>query len=213
MSQTGSQSQRAQTAFEATKAEVNWPLWWAGWRAPWAIASGALAGLAVGAAVRAPIVILVLGGLIGLWWWYFGREHVDDIGSTLVASFVAGAEREARRILGLAGEDTTTHTIWASWGNVWGVPLDRWHVPTVLVIGESSVAIYDDAKLDLKRVSTTIGQGTRELFYDQISSVNYDRPFFEIKMTDGDVLQYRSSRKPDDVLYELQQRVRAFKTK
>jgi hypothetical protein len=56
-----------------------------------------------------------------------------------------------------------------------------------------------------------LNDDTREVYYDQITSVRYKRPTLEIGTSDGGTLSYRSSREPDDALNDLQARVRSYK--
>ena len=90
-------------------------------------------------------------------------------------------------------------------------PAAQYNVQTLLV-GENSAAIHEGVELNLKGRSTSVSQGSRELYYDQIASVSYDGDALSIQTSDGENLSYPSTRKPTGALEDLQNKVRAYKT-
>lgn len=143
--------------------------------------------------------------------WIGAVLYVNQTYRPKTKSFIDEAASIGRRIFGTAGEDTNSFTIEHGYGTVRLVRPYRVIAPISIIVGDSSLLVYDDAKLQLDRLHADFGTGTREFFFDSIASINYDRPYFEIKLIDGDAAQYRSTRKPDSVLHDIQQRLREYK--
>ena len=196
--------------YDATDG-VNKILWWAGWRAKETIGGLFVAGLVLGFVYE--IGILTVAGLFGgVGLWYLGTREINEKYGDLEEGFIADAKLAAKGMLGMGGDVKSYSLMYAS-GAALLVNANRFYHKTTLVVGETSVAVHDVADLDMVNLNEKIGNATQELYFDQIGSVNYDAPHFQIKTADGDVLQYQSSRKPDDALYDLQQRIRAYKSK
>lgn len=200
--------------YHDAEAEVFTPLWYAGWFPKLPVIATpvilALSTVIVGAPDYTTIGAfygLPLGGLI----YFIGTVHINRSFRPIVEAFVDSVERAARSMMAIAGEDASTYTLRSSTGSRRFIHPNRVHRPTVLLVGESSLAVHDGAVLQLDRLAADIGPKTREYYYDSVTSVTYDAPFFEIKTADGGTDQYRSSREPDDALYELQNRLRAYK--
>lgn len=170
------------------------------------------AGL-VGALANSNIAIMLgtLGFFAVPFVWIAAVIYVNISHREKTKTFTNEAASVGRRIFGTAGEDTNSFTIEHGYGSVRLVRPYRVIAPISIIVGESSLLVYDDAKLQLDRLHSELGTGTREFFFDSIASINYDRPYFEIKLVDGDSAQYRSTRKPDAVLHDLQQRLRQYK--
>jgi hypothetical protein len=158
----------------------------------------------VGWGIRAAI----LSGVI----WVAAVLYVNKTYQEKLDVFNSDAAAIARGMFGSAGEETNAFIIEHGHDSVWFLQPYRVIEPVTVIVGDTSMLVYDDYKLELDRLSANFGTSTREFYYDSIASVNYDEPYFEIKLADGDFAQYRSSRKPDSVLYELQNRVRQYKT-
>lgn len=138
--------------------------------------------------------------------WYVNRTYREKLDTFNQDAIAIGKD-----IFGTVGTDSVSFSIEHSYGSVWFVKPNMIYSPVSIIVGESSVLVYDDSKLKLDRLQADFGDSTREFFYDSITSINYDSPHFEIRLNDGEQAQYRSSRKPDDVLHELQNRVREYR--
>lgn len=143
--------------------------------------------------------------------WIGSVVYVNRTYRSKKDAFTEEASAVGRKIFGAAGEETTSFTIEHSYGNVRLVRPNQVVEPISIIVGDTSMLVYNDSKLDFDLLDPDFGTGTREFFFDSIASVNYEHPYFEIKLVDGDHAQYRSSRKPDDVLHELQRRIREYK--
>lgn len=128
-------------------------------------------------------------------------------------AFLHDAAAKATEIFAGAGKGTETYYIKHSYDAVNFVRPDRVHEPVVLIVSDASMLVYDDARLDFDRLYANFGTSSREFFFDSVASMNYDKPYFEIRLQDGERVKYRSSRKPDDVLHDLQQRLRSYKAR
>lgn len=145
--------------------------------------------------------------------WGAAVIFVDRNYREILDAFNTEASRVARDIFGVTGEPTASHQISRGVGSVTFVRPNQYYKPVTILVGETSLLVYNDAMLSFDILNPEFGSGTREFYFDSIASVNYDSPYFEIKLIDGDRERYKSSRKPDSVLHELQQRVREYKAK
>lgn len=157
----------------------------------------------------------VLWGVVGFWIspfvWIGSVNFVNSKYQELLDAFHGDVAAKATELFAGAGEGTQTYRIEHAYDSVRLVRPNRVYEPVTLIVGDGSLLVYDDARLRFDLLQPTLGASTREIFFDSVTSVNYDSPFFEIRMGDGDHAKYRSSRKPDDVLHDLQQRVRQYK--
>ena len=181
---------------------------------PYQLAVGLFVLLGFIGQARGALALYLFGALFLLGpIWVATVVYVNRTHRTKIDSFTSEAAAIGRRIFGTAGAQTASYTIEHGYGNVRFVRPNQVIDPITVIVGDSSMLVYDDAKLELDRLHADFGSGTREFFFDSVASVNYDAPYFEIKLVDGDQAQYRSSRKPDDVLHELQRQVREYKRK
>lgn len=199
------------SSFKEEAQDISKPIWWAGWRPKEVILGLFVIGLFLGYQfdMLGTLGFLGLDGGIGV--WYVGTREINGKYKPIEKAFIADAKVSAKNMLGMGG-DVETYSLTYSTGTALLVKANKKYSPTTLVLGETSVAVHDTADLDMVNAQGQIGSATQELYFDQIGSVNYDSPHFQIKTADGDTLQYRSSRKPEDALYELQQRIRAYKS-
>lgn len=187
------------------------PLWWAGWR-PKHMVLGvtAVAGF-IGVQIDMWFTLGFLGIFAGIGLWYAGTKHINEEYEGVLKAYLDEANNHAREILRFQGEDVEIFTLRYASGSSFLVKPNEEYRPTTLAVAESSVAVYDDTELDMVDVNPRLGTNTQEFYYDQISTVQFEEPFLEIKTSDGDTLQYRSSREPDDALHELQAKLRNYK--
>lgn len=145
--------------------------------------------------------------------WLVSVNFTNSNYQELLDAFMDDTAAKATDLFAGAGEGTETYHIEHSNGSVKFVQPDRVYQPVTLVVSDTSALVYDDARLDFDHLRSNYGSSTREVFFDSVTSVNYDSPFFEIRLQDGDTAKYRSSRKPDDILHDLQQRLRSHKNR
>lgn len=198
--------------FDRAAEEIFKPIWLAGWHGySTVIATAVVLGFfgrnTDGGAVVWGFWGLFLGAAIHL----AGVYYVNDRWREVVEAFVMSAEESASQMSGMAGEEINSYTLRSSNGRRRLVKPNRLQHVTVLIVGNSSMAVFDDAELELNLLRLEVGQRSREFFFDSITSVNYQDPYFQLKTADGETNQYISTRKPDDALYDLQNRLRDFK--
>lgn len=185
-------------------------IWFAGFHPIYTVVASLIGGAFLGQMLGSIQVGMEIGLLSGPLVWVAGTRHVNNNYEKILAAFQAEAKARAREMLRIQG-NVNTYTIRYSTGStMWVTPGHKYGL-TTLVIGDSSVAIYSDATMQFDRLDAEFGKSTREFYFDQITSVNYDAPHIEIKSTDGDLMRYVSSTKPDDVLKDLQDRLREYK--
>lgn len=175
------------------------------------IAVLAIAG-GFGVLLDRPVVSAVIGVTVGgPVVWVAAVYYVNSNYQSVLDAFIDEAILEAKHLFGGAGERPQTYEFLRSYDAVNLVEPERYHEPILMIASESSLLIYEDALLELDRLRSSFGSNTVEIFYDSINSVNYDAPHFEIHLDDGDYLIYQTTGRPDELLRELQQRIREFK--
>jgi len=193
--------------------DINGILWFAGWRG-WIIVAGTLSLGLIGAMMENvdPIAFVLFGliGSIGL--WFSGTRHINANYRDVLEKYIDRSEGVAEGHLSLSGVNTASYHLSSSSGGALLVKPSAKYKTVTLVVGDSSVAIHDATFLDMKQRRMYAEDNTRELYYDQIASVSYSRPHLTIQTSDGSVLEFVSSREPDDALEDLQARLRKYKT-
>lgn len=212
--QRGKQNMTSANIFDDLKEDYYLPFFYVAFHPYQTLAAGTVLLGLFGYYQNSVTAYSILGlFVIGPVSWIVGVHFTNSNYQELLDAFLDDAAKEATELFAGAGEDTETYHIEHSYGSVNLVQPDRVYEPITLIVSETSVLVYDDTRLDFDVLRANYGSSTREVFYDSVTSVNYDSPYFEIRLQDGDTAKYRSSRKPDDILYELQQRLRAHKTK
>jgi hypothetical protein len=195
--------------------DLNQLVWWGGWNLIWTLLIGIVAGVGpwLLAGPNSSIGLLVSLGIIGGGiWWLVGTVYVNNNYSAVMEEYGRLTERTARKFLDAAAGDTETYVLtYGNGGSILVEPAED-YFSTVLVVGDSSVAIHQGVGIDMEGREPYLKDSTKEIYYDQIASVSYDRPKLQITTSDGGVLEYQSSREPDDALNDITNRVRAYKT-
>jgi hypothetical protein len=193
--------------------DVNAILWWAGWRYWWILPlSIVMMTVPVVTMTGIEVQIIAVLALLGIGTTIFGIQEVNASYPTVLEEYTAFSKRAAQSAVDLVGGDATAHTLTYSEGSIRLIEPARRYESTNLVVGANSVTIVEGVGLDMVTREPTLDDRSREVYYDQVASVSYDRPHLEIATSDGGTLEYRSSREPDDALRDLQQRIRAYKT-
>lgn len=198
-------------SFDEARDDVTEALWWAGWRPKIAILAGVIAGTVLGVAIDAIALLAMLGLCGGVAWWYVGTRHINEHYEGIQKAYFNDAERHSRNILSVQGEDVELFTLRHKGGSTPLVKAAKVYKPTTLGVGDTSVTFYDDTALDMMNLNVRFDTNTQEIFYDQVSGVQYNEPFLEVKNSANETMDFRSSRKPDDAMNLLQNRVRNYK--
>lgn len=90
------------------------------------------------------------------------------------------------------GEADIFHLTYGSGKAINVVPNRRYRL-TLLYVGEKSLAIFDDARIDMvNRELVSRESRTRELRYQDIKSINYSKPYCMIQTASGEQLSFQS---------------------
>ena len=161
--------------------------------------------------VEAPggVVLGVVGGRV---WWFVGTRVINGGYGEVMREYGRYTDRVAQARMSTAGENTASYTLTSASGGAPLVEPAKDYYSTTLIVGDSSVSIHDGVGVDMESRTPYLKDNTREVYFDQVASVSYDRPILRINTSDGDALRYKSSREPDDAMSDLQGRVRSYKT-
>jgi len=164
----------------------------------------------VGSAVAGVAFWSLVGAAAGVVFWLLGvytvnRRH-DSVRETLVEN-----AREAGATL--LGDDGSLRTLTHGEGSVFLVtPAERYSVTNVLV-GESSVSLHYGSVVDMAAQEVEMSDSMKELYYDQISSVDYGGDRLRIRSADGGTVRVITSEKPVELLEEIESRLQKYKKK
>jgi len=122
-----------------------------------------------------------------------------------------GRVREAGE--GVLDGEGSLHTLTNGKGAVPLVkPAKEYDVANVLV-GESSVGVHHGSFIDTVSRTVEVGDGTEDVYYDQISSVGYDGRRLRIRTADGGSVNVVTSDEATEIVDEIEERLREYKAK
>ncbi len=162
----------------------------------------------VGGAVAALALWSLAGAAFGGVGWLGGAFAVNRKYAEVYDEFVEKVEEEGESLLGnRGGFYSLTH------GEETAPVVDsaKMYRTTNLLVGESSLSLHHGSSVDMVTREIEIGDGTKELYYDQVASVDYDEPFVKIRMSDGEEIRIVSSGKPEELLDGVQRKVQEYK--
>lgn len=180
---------------EEKLGSVNSVLWWIGWHPAWVIFLG--------------VLLYIVGGLL-IWLgavFYINRRY-QDVQTEYVELVDARSDEFASQV----GPEVNLYSLIGGTDSLFLLRPDEEYRATHLLIGDTSVTIQKGIRMSMVSRIPMVKDSSREIYYDQISSVSYDAPRLEIRTSDGDTLSYLSSRRPDDALRDLQNRLRSYKS-
>lgn len=191
-------------------SDINPYLWLCGWNPAILCVTLSVVFLILGAAVGAPFAGF-LGLLVGLVAWAAGVSHVNDHYESVLDEYDTICEQAAEEHLSLSSPDTESYLLPNADGNPLLIEPATEYMTRTVVVADNSVAIHRGVGLEMKYRSPTLEDDTEEIYYDQISSVTYSEPDLRIITSDGGEFVIPSTREPDDVLEDLQSRLREYK--
>lgn len=172
--------------------------------------SGSTATEVVGGAIAWLSVSSLAGAAAGGGVWLVGVYVVNSRHARVRERLVEGASEEGERIL---GDDGSFHTLTHGEGYLPLVdPAERYQVANLLV-GESSVCLHYGSEVDMESQEAEISDSTKEIYYDQISSVDYGGERLRIGSADGGTVKVVTSEKPVELIEEVDERVQEYKTR
>jgi hypothetical protein len=169
-------------------------------REPTAVVGGGVASLAVWSLGGA-----ALGGVF----WIAGVYVVNSGYSEVYHRFVDHVEEEGRSLL---GEGDGFYTFSHGEETIPVVRSAKKYHATNLLVGDSSLSLHHDSTVDMVRREEDMSDSTKELYYDQVASVDYEAPYLKIRMSDGQVVRIVTSGKPVEVMEEIEEHLRRYKT-
>jgi hypothetical protein len=186
--------------------------WWAGWNRIGTIVIGAVLFYPLTFIFTSAGLGIFLALVCGVGIWLFGVWYVNQNYEGVLNEYRDYVRRRTEGLTSKANEGVNSYTLTYSSDGPWLVAPARLYYSTNLLIDDASVEIHEGVGLDMSERAPYLNDESREVYYDQVSSVSYTRPVLEINTADGDTLEYRSSREPDDALNDLQHRIRTYKT-
>lgn len=192
--------------------DVNGVLWWFGWNRFKAVVIGAILFYPLTFALTGAGSGVILAGACGLGAWLVGVWYVNQNYEAVLSDYRDYVRRRTENLTSKAGTGVNSYTLTYASNSPGFVNPAKLYYSTNLLVDDPSVEIHEGIGLDMAERAPYLNDESREVYYDQVSSVSYNRPVLEINTSDGDTLEYRSSREPGDALNDLQSRIRTFKT-
>ena len=203
---------RAQQALEGSGVSE-----WTGFVAEFVLNIGSLVGVepageptaVVGGAVASLSLWSLGGAALGGVFWVAGVYVVNAGYSDVYRRFVDGVEEQGRALL---GEGDGFYTFTHGEETVRVVRSAKRYHATNLLVGDSSLSLHHGSTVDMVRREESISDSTKELYYDQVASVDYEAPYLKVRMSDGQVVKIVTSGKPVEAIEEIEDRLRRYKT-
>ncbi len=167
----------------------------------------------VGSAVAWLSLSSLAGAAVGGVVWFACIQYVNRTHDGVRDELVARVREAGKEVLRdeTEGDEDSIHTLVHGEG---GVPLvepsEKYDVAN-LSVGESSASIHHGSVVRMRTREAEIGEGTEEVYYDQISSVGYDGRRLRIRTADGEAVNVVTSGKPTDAVDEIDERLREYK--
>jgi len=139
--------------------------------------------------------------------WLVGAYVVNSGYGDLYSRFVGEVEREGAELLG----DDDLHTFTHGEETAPVVRSAKRYRATNLLVGDSSLSLHHGSTVDMVTRDGSVSDSTKELYYDQVASVDYEEPFLKVRMSDGEVVKIVTSGKPVEVIEEVEDRLQTYK--
>ncbi len=161
----------------------------------------------VGAVLEALATWWLAGLVTGFAVWTVVAAYVNTSYETRLEQFKREVVDRGEEMLG-----SEPFTYIQGVGSTLGVwPAERYRATNV-VVGESSIMIHHGSELDLGRGGVDVSDSTKQLYYDQVSSVDYDEPYFRVRMSDGEVVSLHTETKPVDLMNLIVKGLQRYKS-
>jgi hypothetical protein len=166
--------------------------------------------MVVGESVAGLALTSLAGASFGVAVWLPCALYVNASHELLLERLVGRVREAGEEVLGGEG---SLHTLTNGKGAVPLVkPAKEYDVANVLV-GESSVGVHHGSFVDTVSRTVEVGDGTEEVYYDQISSVGYDGRRLRIRTADGGSVNVVTSDEATEVVGEIEEHLREYKSK
>lgn len=171
------------------------------------VAEGPTPVAEVGAVLEALATWSLAGFFGGLAVWAVGAAYVNTHYEERLEEFKREVVERGEELLG-----SEPFTYIQGVGSTLGVWPAESYRATNVVVGESSIMIHHGSKLVLGRGGVDVSDSTKQLYYDQVSSVDYDDPYFRIRMSDGEVVSLHTETKPVDLMNLIVKGLQRYKS-
>jgi len=171
--------------------DANRILWWIGWH---------------------PLPVILVGLVVlGLPIWLIGVLYVNKQYKSVITDYRDLVERRRKAHAKDLKGGTTLYTLLGGDPSFILLKPASTQYTTHLLVGTSSVTAVEGLYIDISTRIPYFRQKNQEIFYDQITSVNFESGALRIRTSDGKELSYRSTQRPDDALRTLRDRIRSHK--
>lgn len=154
------------------------------------------------------------GGLLVLPLWLVGVVHVTGAYDELYREYADRLEAKGRELLGPEdGWDRDRfYNLTYGLGTVPLLQPNKQYYVTNLYIGDHAIGVHADSEIDMVARDVDVSTSTRELFYDQVASVDYTDPYLEVKMSDGERFRFISTTEPGELLEDVRTSLQQYKS-
>lgn len=146
--------------------------------------------------------------------WIVGLVHVTSTYDQLYREWTDRIERKGKQLLG-PDEQWDRDRFYNLTYGIDSVPLlrpNKEYFVTNLYIGDHAIGVHADSEIDMVQRDVEVSTSTRELFYDQVASVDYTNPYLEVKMSDGEKFRFISTTEPGDLLDDVKTSLQQYKS-
>ncbi|MDY6779285.1 MAG: hypothetical protein SV760_01810, partial [Halobacteria archaeon] len=178
----------------------------------------------------------LLGIGVGASVWVSGTRLINSDYVDVYTNHQGSIEDHGRRLLGVGTDDATTkvesdggtesevdtrdtrmsdesdfYTLTYGEGGSLLVEPNSVYYSTNLLVGNASLLLHHGSRVDMVKRESYVSDSTKELYYDQVASVDYNDPYLEIRFSDGETFRFISAEKPESVLEDVQTKLQEYK--
>jgi hypothetical protein len=154
------------------------------------------------------------GAAVVLPLWVVGLVHATSTYDELYREYADRIEGKGKQMLGPDEHWDRARFYNLTYG-IESVPLlkpNKEYYVTNLYIGDHAIGVHADSRIDMVQRDVEVSTSTRELFYDQVASVDYTDPYLEVKMSDGEKFRFISTTEPGELLDDVKTSLQQYKS-
>ncbi|MDY6779334.1 MAG: hypothetical protein SV760_02055, partial [Halobacteria archaeon] len=162
---------------------------------------------AVARSVSGLTTTYLAGLVLGISAWASGAAVVNTTYQEVYDSFIKVVNKKGKSSLG-DGTYTTSYGVGSHLGLK---PSEKYHA-TNINPRENSIILHYGSMLKMPRKAVNLSGSTKQIYYDQIISVDYNSPRLEIRLADGEIVKIITSEDPNEILNDIRDRLQRYKS-
>lgn len=185
-------------------------LWWIGWRSKVGFVLFLVVGIALSILFKSSSGMFFGIPFIALWFWgtvYINKNWEEYLNKGNALAIKTGAGK-----LNINPEESERYLLFAGRGSALLVKPHQEYSFTVLYVCKSSLGVYDKSSYNLVKRTYYVSSGHDEYYYRQMTSANYESPYFSITLSSRETVKYHSDESADSAVTAVRKKLREAQT-